>query len=146
MRYLTQQELLERRRPEQLQVLASDEAGMLDDARIDQAIADAESEVTGYLSPRYGRDLPEDPQDASPSLKRLVADLVPYHLAKGAAHVAEGILDEHTRAVAELRDIARGLASLDLPAAPATDNAQPTIAIKRPASSAALTLEKLEGW
>lgn len=145
-RYLTRPELLERRRLEQLQRLASDEAGQLDTARVDQAIADAESEVTSYLAGRYGGDLPATPANASDALKRLVADLVPYHLAKGAPHVAEALLEEHGRAIAALRDIARGLASLDLPAAPATDTTEPRVAVKRPASDAKLTLETLVDW
>jgi phage gp36-like protein len=145
-RYLTSQELLARRRREQLLHLARGENGQLDADRVDQAIAAAEDEVTSYLLSRYGGDLPSDPGGASEQLKRLVADLVPWHLGKGAPALAEAVVDEYKATVSLLRSIASGSASLNLPSKPSSDNASPVIAARRPASDAKLTLETLERW
>lgn len=145
-RYLTQPELLDRRRREQLLRLAKADAGGLDDERVAQAIADAEAEVTSWLAPRYGGDLPDAPAAAGEQLKRLVADLVPYHLSKGSAAIPDQVLDEYDRTVRFLRAIAQGTAVLDLPAKPKTDSSTPIARALRPASDAALTLDTLKGW
>lgn len=145
-RYLTIEELLERRRNEQLLHLANDGAGGLDTDRLVQAIGDAEGEVTSWLSSRYGDRLPTAPADASDELKRLVADLVPYHLSKGAAVMPEQIVEEHRAVVSQLRAVAQGVAVLDLPSKPAVDSSRPVITSLRPASDANLTLAKLEDW
>jgi phage gp36-like protein len=145
-RYLTRPELLARRRQEQLAHLARGEDGQLDVDRIDQAIDAAEGEVTSWLGPRYGDDLPTVPAAASEALKTYTADLVPYHLAKGSAAVPEQVLLEYRETRSMLRAIALGTAVLDLPAKPATDSSRPVVAALRPASDAGLTLDTLRDW
>lgn len=146
MRYVTQEEVLARRRQEQLLHLARAGDGTLDIVRLDQAITDAEADVTSLLLPRYREKLPTTPAKSSDQLKSLVAGLVAYHLGKGAAAIPQSILDEYDRTMTMLRAIGRNAADLDLVDQPTVDNSTPIVRALRPATDAALTLEKLKGW
>lgn len=86
-------------------------------ALINQAVADADGTIDGYLSGRYAVPLASPP----PNVGRIACDLVRYYLNDD--QVTEAVEKRYTAAIAWLRDVSSGKASLgaDLGAA-----AQPT--------------------
>lgn len=75
-------------------------------ALINGALADADSEIDGYVATRYSV-----PLNPAPSIvKRLACDLARYHLYDDQA--TETIQKRRDAAVAELRDISAGKVSL----------------------------------
>jgi len=75
-------------------------------ALINEALADADSEIDGYVATRYSVPLTPAPS----IVKRLACDLVRYHLYDDQA--TETIQKRRDAAVAVLRDIAAGKVSL----------------------------------
>lgn len=83
-------------------------------ALVDGALADADSEIDGYVATRYSV-----PLNPAPSIvKRLACDLARYHLYDDQA--TETIQKRRDAAVAVLRDIAGGKVSLGTTAAGGT--------------------------
>jgi phage gp36-like protein len=80
--------------------------GLMDEAVVGQALADARAEIDVYLSNRYA--LPIDP--VPPVLVRVVCDIARYRLYDDAA--PEEVRSRYTDALTLLRDLARGTASL----------------------------------
>jgi phage gp36-like protein len=104
-----------------------------DEARIEQAIQDAESEAVSYLSVRYAT-LPTTPATTPDVVKCHVAVLAHRRLAPG--HSVALALDEEVRGAREwLSRVSRGVANLDLATKPAEDRTAGPLAI---ASSSSL--------
>ena len=109
MPYVTLAQLIERYGEPAL-VLVTDRAqfatGVVDDASVDRAIADADALIDGYLARRYQLPLTE----AQPLLVRIAGSLVFYSLH--TYQPDEKIVSDHKEALAMLRDISAGTVAL----------------------------------
>jgi len=139
-RYLTPAELLALRGEAELLRLA----GPGGESALTNAIEQAEAEATSYLLARYRTALPSTPDGAPPILKAKVAVLAHRRLLAGG-QPSPALETESQQALAWLRDVARGAASLDLAQAPPADNTTPTVAATGP-TGPGLRLQDLEGW
>jgi phage gp36-like protein len=140
LRYLAPAEFLALRGEAELLRLA----GAAGESALTNAIEQAEAETTSYLLARYRTALPSTPDGAPPILKAKVAALAHRKLLAGG-QPSPALETESQQALAWLRDVARGAASLDLLQAPPADNTTPTIAAIGP-TGPGLRLEDLEGW
>lgn len=96
-------------------VLAADRDGdgVADTAAVDRALADATGEVDSYIAARYPVPL------AAPLPSRVVqvtVDIAFYRLCREAGSYTEEIRQRYDDALAWLRDVARGIATLGQPA------------------------------
>ena len=139
-RYLTPAEFLALRGEAELLRLA----GPGGEPALISAIEQAEAEATSYLLARYRQALPSTPDGAPPILKAKVATLAHRKLLAGG-QPSPSLETESQQALAWLRDVARGAASLDLSSSPPVDNTTPTIAATGP-TGPGLRLQDLEGW
>lgn len=140
VRYLTPAEFLALRGEAELLRLA----GPGGEPALTNAIEQAEAEATSYLLARYRTALPSTPGGAPPILKAKVAALAHRRLLTGG-QPSPTLDTEAQQALAWLRDVARGAASLDLPSAPPADDSSPSVAAVSP-TSPGLRLQDLEGW
>lgn len=111
--YCTQQDLIDRFGEQeiiQLSDRANPPSGAIDAAVVGQAISDASDEIDGYVGARYALPLPVQPS----VLGRVACDIARYRLAD-ALPTAE-MRKRYEDAVQLLRQIAKGLVSLGLPA------------------------------
>ena len=107
MPYCTLQDLIDRFGEEELLQLADrDRDGVIDAAVVDLALADADAEIDGYLRERY--TLPLDP--APPPLTLAACRIARYQLY--AVEPTDKVEADYQRALAWLRDVARGLIRL----------------------------------
>ena len=111
MAYATSAQVKERRGADALLLLTDrDGDGAADDGAIERALEDASAEIDTWLAAKYDLPLSETPA----VLTRLAADIAVYRLAVGA----DRRIDEHRvrydDAVALLKRIAKGEASLGL--------------------------------
>jgi phage gp36-like protein len=86
-------------------------ATSIDDPALDQALADANAEIDGYLTGRYA--LPLDPVPLM--LKRSACDIARYHLFDD--RVTEQVQKRYDGVVAFLRSVGKGDISLGVDAA-----------------------------
>lgn len=142
-RYLTLEELLALRDEAELLRLAGP-GGEPPFSALTSALEQAEAEATSYLLGRYRAALPTSPGTTPPILKAKVAALAHRQLVAGG-QPSPALETESQQALTWLRDVARGAASLDLPAAPAVDDTSPSVAALSPAGPG-LRLQDLEGW
>ena len=110
MAYATPDQVKERRGADALLLLTDRGGGAADDGALERALEDASAEIDTWLAAKY--DLPLSGTPAV--LTRLAADIAVYRLAVGA----DRRIDEHRvrydDAVALLKRIAKGEASLGL--------------------------------
>jgi len=101
---------------ELLKLTDMNRTGLIDTVRVERTLDDAGQEINTYLAARY--DTPIDP--APDILARLCADIARYRLYEN--RVTEDVRNRYRDAVAMLRDLASGKATLpsatDEPAAP----------------------------
>lgn len=142
-RYLTVEELLALRGEAELLRLAGPGGGPPFPA-LTAAIEQAEAEATSYLLGRYRSALPSTPGGTPPILKAKVAVLAHRKLLAGG-QPSPALEAESQQALAWLRDVARGAASLDLPTAPPADDTSPAVVAIGP-TGPGLRLQDLEGW
>lgn len=109
MTYATQADLETRFKNQEL-IELTDEAGtgVIDAAAVAVALADADSEINGYIGSRYTLPLTQ----TSPELVRLACDITRYKLYD--ARATELVKARYDDAIAKLRDVARGVASLGI--------------------------------
>jgi phage gp36-like protein len=119
MAYCTQDDLVARFGQTELLAIADrDGDDAIDTAVVSAALEAAANTIDSYIGARYALPLATTP----PVLKTLCADL-----ARQALYTTERpkIVDDNAaRAMAILKDISRGVASLDAPAPPAADASQ----------------------
>jgi phage gp36-like protein len=139
-RYLTPTELLTLRGEQEIHRLA----GPGGDTAITAAIDQAEAEATSYLLSRYRNTLPTHPSTTPHILKAKIAALAHRRLLAGG-QPSPSLEAESQQALAWLRDVARGAASLDLPSAPRVDDASPVVAAITP-TGPGLRLQDLHDW
>lgn len=107
MAYATQQEMSDRVGADDLALVADREGdGALDTEAITGALDDATAEIDSYLAARYGLPLAEVPA----TVKRVCIDMAMYHLSGNKT--TEEVEKRYQRAVAWLRDVSKGLATL----------------------------------
>ena len=100
------------------------------DAHVALALQWAEGRLRSLVKHRYGQALPATPADTPAEVKGLVADLAAWNLElEHTDHVSPNVETLGQRALAQLRDVARGVAALDLPPAVAADDARPTVVV-----------------
>lgn len=109
MTYATQADLETRFKNQEL-IELTDEAGTgeIDAAAVAVALVDADAEINGYLAGRYTLPLTQ----TSPELVRLACDITRYKLYD--ARATELVKARYDDAIAKLRDVARGVASLGI--------------------------------
>lgn len=97
--------------------------GLINDAVLDQALADAEDTINGYLQGRYNLPLANTPQ----MLTRVACDLARYYLYDN--HATEEVRRRHDADVKFLTDVAAGKIQLGLDAAaqPVTPSSGPEV-------------------
>ncbi len=115
MAYATPQEMLNRYDEDALYNAAGkDENGDLDSVAVERALDDASAEIDTYVAAKYNLPLSETPQ----VLLRLCVDIAMYRLPSDQAATLELHRDRYKDAIALLRDISSGKASLGLDTPP----------------------------
>lgn len=106
MTYCTQQNLIDRfGERELIQLTDRESSGVIDDAILAQAIADADAEINAYLS-AYPLPLAVVPAN----LTRLACDIARYHLFDD--QVIDAVRERYKSAIHYLEQIARGTITL----------------------------------
>ena len=109
MTYATTQDLVDRfSQAELLELTDFDGNGSIDQAVVDQALADAAQIINSYVGARYDLPLAETPA----LLTALAADIARYRLYKDDP--TEVVQENHKAALRQLKDIAEGRAVLDI--------------------------------
>ena len=110
MSYATPQAMIDRYGENEL-IQLTDRAnlGAVGDTVLDQALADADAEIDGYLAVRYPLPLAHVP----PVLTRIACDVARYRLYDDQS--PEEVRNRYTDAVKWLAAIARGFVSLGMP-------------------------------
>ncbi|MDP1673371.1 MAG: DUF1320 domain-containing protein [Burkholderiales bacterium] len=114
MSYATKQDMIDRFGETELVQITNQEdhaATVINDTVLNQALADADAEIDGYLIGRYALPLASVPA----TLKRNACDIARYHLYDN--RVTEQVQKRYDNVVAFLRMLAKGDASLGLDAA-----------------------------
>lgn len=114
MSYATKQDMIDRFGETELVQITNQEdhaAETIDDSVLNQALADADAEIDGYLIGRYALPLASVPA----TLKRNACDIARYHLYDD--RVTEQVQKRYDNVIAFLRMLAKGDASLGLDAA-----------------------------
>lgn len=114
MPYATAQDLIDRfGEPELIQLTDDAGTGEVDQARAEQALADASATIDSYLRPRYRLPLASVPV----RLVNLASDIARFLLQHGGDRIpTEQAGKAHDRAIAFLKDVSKGLADLGLDA------------------------------
>ena len=105
---------LEARHPEQLGLLAADEAtGERDDVRVERALSDATAEIRAILYARYTpADLDRLDETSVEILRVFCMDVALYRVSVSFARSSEILKERYEATIARLRDIAKGAGGL----------------------------------
>jgi phage gp36-like protein len=118
------------------------ESGAVDQGVLNEAIAQADAEIDGYLGERYSVPLATVPS----VIRKLSVDMAVYHLySRRAEDIPETRKDRYRHAVRFLEGVARGTVSLGVapvPSAP-TDSSAET---NKSTDGNVFTREKLKGF
>ncbi len=118
MSYATEADIIARYGQDAVTIAADrDGDGQSDEGVIDQALADAGSLIDSYLAVRYDLPLPQVPD----ALTRACVDIVMYQMAADCSVATEEQRRRYEQAIAYLRMLADGKASLGLESPPAED-------------------------
>jgi len=98
-----------------IQLTDDDKTGLIDSAKIDSAIADAEAEINGHIATKY--TVPVSP--VTDLLKKLARTIAVKNLYDRRPSTPENVNDNYDNAVAFLKEVARGNATLGVDPAPA---------------------------
>ncbi|NLT22607.1 MAG: DUF1320 domain-containing protein [Syntrophorhabdus sp.] len=116
-----------------------DHAGII--ARIDEAIETADAEIDGYCAVKYS--VPLSPVPAV--VNKLSVDLAIYYLYSRRT-IPEKVEKRYERAVARLKDVARGLLSLGVDPEPAASVAADSAQANKATSDRVFTRDSLKGF
>jgi phage gp36-like protein len=130
--------------PEEALVRLTDDegTGAVDEGRVQEAVAQADSEIDGYCGARY-----KVPFSTAPGVvKKLSVDIAVYNLySRGVDQAPPVRAERYQAAVFKLKDIARGLVSLG--ADPAPDSATGSAAeTNRSEGDNVFSRDSLEGF
>ncbi|MDO6747209.1 gp436 family protein [Gilvimarinus sp. 1_MG-2023] len=140
MPYCTQQDLQSRfGDAELIRIADRDRDGEIDADVVNVALNDASNEIDAYVGSRYS--VPMSP--APDLLKRLCADIARYRLYD--ERPLEEVENRYKQAVATLRDIANGRASLKDPSASSSNSGGGVEVIKTDADRV-FTMDSLRGF
>lgn len=121
MAYATQQDMIDRRGEDSLYVAADrDGDGTLDAAAITRALDDASAEIDTYLGAAYALPLSETP----PVVVNLAVDIALYRLSDRPGALTNEVRRRYEDAIALLKRIADGGATLPLSAGDAPETAK----------------------
>lgn len=116
MSYISRADLLDKLSEQQLVQLTDDaKTGVADEARLTAAIVEAEAEINGYVAVKYA--VPVSP--APELLKKFAKAIAVKNLWGRRQRIPENVRAEYDDALAQLKDIAKGLLSLGVDPAPA---------------------------
>jgi phage gp36-like protein len=110
-------------------------------ARIDEAIETADAEIDGYCAVKYSVPLSPVP----PVVNKLSVDLAIYYLYSRRS-MPEKVEKRYERAIARLKDIARGLLSLGVDPEPAASVAADSAQANKATSDRVFTRDSLKGF
>lgn len=114
MPYATKQDLIDSYGADRFDLLAErDGAGTRNEAKIGRALENASAIVDGYIAARYALPLATTPA----TLRECCISIAVYKLATDATLLSDDVRQRYEDAIAFLKDIAKGIASLGLPAA-----------------------------
>jgi phage gp36-like protein len=125
-----------------IELTDDEDTGSVNQARVDEAIAQADSEIDGYLGERYAVPLSPVP----PVIRKLSVDMAVYHLySRRAEDIPETRRDRYRHAVRFLEGVSRGSVSLGLDPAPSgpTDSSAET---NKSEDGNVFSREKLKGY
>ena len=94
-----------------IQLTDDDNLGMVDDAKVDQALTRADMEVNGYCGKRY--QVPFSP--VPDFVKALALDIAIYNLHCRKSNVPPSRKERRDNAVKNLEQIAKGIVTLGVP-------------------------------
>ena len=115
--YIVQADILDDISEAQLIQLTDDEkTGSINAARVSKAIDDSEGEVNSYIAVKHSVPL-SAPIPAE--VKRLSKDIAVYHLFGRRQRAPEDVKKRYDDAIAKLKDVAKGLATLGIDPPPA---------------------------
>lgn len=115
MPYATREELIESWGMDALLVVADeDQDGVLDDGVVDKALVNASAEIDAYVAVLHRLPLPERPA----TLVQPCCDIAMYRLSSDGTSSTEEKRKRYDDAVAFLRRVSEGKASLGLPTPP----------------------------
>ncbi|TRD18390.1 gp436 family protein [Palleronia caenipelagi] len=112
MAYATQDDIVTLYSEDALFVADRDDDGVADAVAIDRALDYASGEIDSYLAARYTLPLPT----ALPLLSQFCVDIALYRLALARDVLTEEHRRRYEDTLKHLKDIARGVAALNLPA------------------------------
>jgi len=111
MPYCTKQNLIDRYSESELIQLTDRAAqGVIDDTVLDRCIADADGEIDGYLSPKYGAPLAVVPK----AIERIACAITRYYLYDD--NVTDQVATLYKDAIAFLKGVANGTISIGIDA------------------------------
>ena len=115
MDYATEQDIVDAYGQDAL-VLAADRDGdgIADAGVVAEALSAASAEMDSYIGAKYDLPLPSVPE----VLKAKCVDVALYRLAQRPGAMTDEIKDRYEKALAWLKDLARGLVSLGIETAP----------------------------
>jgi phage gp36-like protein len=127
MAYATKADLMPRRlsNAELIQLTDDSSSGKINDAVVDAELTEASAKVDSYCRQRY-----QVPLQASDQIKGLTLDIASYLLFLRKRRVPEEIRQAFDDAIAFLKDVAAGKASLDQPVGAAAQEPATSAGVK----------------
>lgn len=102
---------------------AADADGVIDDGQVTKALQAASDKIDSYLGSRHVLPLPSVPG----ILNAACIDIAVYEMSNTADTLTENIEARHKYAIAWLKDVAAGRASLGLPSPAGKTSARPVV-------------------
>lgn len=122
-----------------LQLTDDEQTGAIIESRVDEAIAQADSEINGYIANRYTVPFVVVPD----ILRKFSVDISIYNLyARKVEQIPEARQTRYDNAIRMLRDVAAGKAALDGGTTPETTDNESNIT----SGARIFTRDKLEGF
>ncbi|MRR15697.1 MAG: DUF1320 domain-containing protein [Deltaproteobacteria bacterium] len=124
-----------------IQLTDDDNAGVINQASVTAAIAQADAEIDGYCGARYTVPFVTVPA----VVKALSIEIAVYYLYKRRT-VPEKIEKAYDKAIAKLKDISRGLLSLGVADPPPAATSAGGAESNKPVSDRVFTRDKMTGF
>ncbi len=131
--------------PEELLIQLTDDEGLnrVNDARVDEAIAQAGAEIDSYCATKYAVPFATVP----PIVKKCSVDMAIYNLySRRVEKTPETRVDRYNNAVKLLSNIAKGVVSIGADPAPTEQATGDQISGTKEASDRVVTRSKMRGY